>query len=652
MSSSVVTIPTPPPAPEPSAPPRRGRYGVWVTTAALVAITAGAAWLRLAHLGSVAGDPFYDAAVRSMGLSWHNFFFGAFEPGGSVSIDKPPVDLWLQVLSVKLFGFSSFTLKLPEALAGTLSVPVLYAAIRRPFGRGAGLAAALALAVLPIEVITARSDTMDGLMMLLIVIALWACVRAAESGSTPWLLVAAVALGISFNVKLLESVVPLPGLALLAYLGLGGSRRRRLLQLTAAAVLYVVVALSWLSATLLFPAHDRPFAIGSTNGSAWNAAFVFNGSERLSGANAQGTAAITYGSTTGYPTATQADRDRIPITAPSPTRLLTTVGPLSGERLGLEVLAAVLLGVPALLAELVAGSMSATGRRLRFRRPATREDQAAATRLRVRRALAVGLLIWLAMGIALFSAQARLHPRYVEAFTPAVAAVLGIGVAWVVAGRHPWRLGWLAVVLLGLAVYAERLVYGTIAVWWIMALAGAGAVLVGLLALCLPARWRTGLIMGATILVLVSVLSIPLKASLDGVRTNASDAGHVGALQPTELRLVSAYLKAHQGTAHYEVAAASATAVGALIVKDLRPVVVLTTYNARTLTSVAQLQALIASGAVRYALLNTACGKHTPRTDAACSPPALWVRAHGVDVSRQAGLGTRAVLWRLPEPVA
>ena len=72
----------------------------------------------LTQIGKVPPDPFYDAAVRSMTLSWHNFFFGAFEPGASVSIDKPPVDLWLQVASVKLLGFSSTTLKLPEALAG------------------------------------------------------------------------------------------------------------------------------------------------------------------------------------------------------------------------------------------------------------------------------------------------------------------------------------------------------------------------------------------------------------------------------------------------------------------------------------------------------------------------------------------------------
>ncbi len=719
MSSSAVTTPPSPPAPAPLAAPRRAPVGVPLALLALAAITAAAAFLRLSHLGSVPGDPFYDAAVRSMGLSWHNFFFGAFEPDGSVSIDKPPLDLWLQVVSVKLFGFTSFALKFPEALAGTLSAPVLYAALRRPFGRGAALAAALALAVLPIEVITARSDTMDGLMMLLIVLALWACVRATEKGSTRWLLLAAVGLGLAFNVKLLESIVPLPGLALFAYLGLPGSRRRRLLQLLAAAAVYVAVSLSWLTGTLLFPAHDRPFAIGSTNGSAWNAAFVFNGSDRVSGSSTTG-GPIAYGSSSGFPTATQSERDHIPITAPSPTRLLTRVGPLSGERLGLELLAALLLGTPALIAALLApsavrrrrragvapepgppvgdppaaGANGATASaangasaapeptadpperdRIESASPTSEPNRSASapaaapaivtaetpsdsgpddeTWPRVRRAAAAGLLLWLAMGVVLFSEQARLHPRYVEAFTPAVAAVLGIGVAWVAEGRRPWRLAWLAVSLGILIVYAERLVYGTTGAWSAMALAGALAVLAAALALVGVARGhRTA---NATIvgtLILAAVLSIPLATSLRAVRANVSDAGHVGSLPAAELRQLSGYLRAHQGTAHYEVAAASATAVGALIVKDVRPVLILTTYDARTLTSVAQLRTLIASGKVRYAFLNTDCGRHTPPTDAACSAPVRWIRAHGINVSGQAGLGNRAVLWRLPESIA
>src|ERR1700758_97554 len=124
-------------------------------------ITVGAAVLRLTQIAKVPPDPFYDAAVRSMTLSWHNFFFGAFEPGASVSIDKPPVDLWLQVISVKLLGFSSTTLKLPEAFAGIATVPLLYECVRRLWGFAAGVAAALAITVLPVEVITSRSDTMD-----------------------------------------------------------------------------------------------------------------------------------------------------------------------------------------------------------------------------------------------------------------------------------------------------------------------------------------------------------------------------------------------------------------------------------------------------------------------------------------------------------
>src|SRR5271165_5301054 len=233
------------------SPPGRRAAASRREWAAVILITAGAAILRLLHIGQVTDDPFYDAAVRSMGLSFHNFFFGAFEPSGSVSIDKPPVDLWLQVASVKLLGFSSTTLKLPEALAGIAAVPLLWAAVRRMWSVPAALAAATALAVLPVEVITSRSDTMDGVMMALIVLALLFVVLACQSARSGWLFAAAAMLGLAFDVKLLESLVALPGLAVLAYLGLPGARNRRLMQVAAAGAIYVVVALAWLTATLL-----------------------------------------------------------------------------------------------------------------------------------------------------------------------------------------------------------------------------------------------------------------------------------------------------------------------------------------------------------------------------------------------------------------
>ena len=554
----------------------------WV---ALSAITALAAALRLIDLGSVRLDPFYDAAVRSMGLSWHNFFLGAYEPGGSVSIDKPPVDLWLQVASVKLLGWGSVSLKLPEALAGTVSVPLLYAAVRRPFGTLAALVAAAALAVLPIEVITARSDTMDAVMMMLLVVALLMVVRACEplrAGEssdghtrTLWLLGAAGALGLAFNVKLLESLVALPGLFVLACLGMpratGGTRRtarmRVVTQFGAAAVVYVVVALSWLSATLLFPAHERPYAIGSTNGSAWNAAFVFNGSERLTGKTME--VAPATSSPSGGHTSRASTRGTPPIVPPSPTRLLALHGQLPARWLGWEALAALLLGAPVVI------SMARRGAG------------------RLQRASAAGMFVWLLTGIVLFSAMARLHPRYVESFTPAVAGMFGIGVAWVAGARGPVRL------------------------------------------LAVP---------------LTALLVLPLAASIEAVGDSTSDAGNVGALPSAEQRALSGYLRLHQAGAHYELAATSATSIASLIVQDGRPVVMLTSYNGLPLTSVAQLRSLSSRGQVRYALLDSSCGPRTATRSPGCAPAARWVRAHGTDVSLAAGLPTHGVLWRLPCP--
>ena len=608
------------------------------------------------HIGKVSPDPYYDAAVRSMGLSWHNFFLGAFEPGGSVSIDKPPVDLWLQVASVKLLGFSSTTLKLPEALAGIAAVPLLFAAVRRMWSTAAGLAAAVALAVLPVEVITSRSDTMDGVMMALIVLALWLIVRACETGRYAWLLAGAAALGVAFDVKLLESLVAVPGLALLAYLGLPGSRSRRLLQLAAAGAVYVAVALAWLTATLLVPAHERPYAIGSTNGSAWNAAFVFNGTDRLGGKSPEPQFTI-YEPGHRYPEATQSERDHIPIVPPSPTRLLARVGPLSGERLGLELLVALLLGAPALIFTLLADRRAAPqrdGQESSEKEAALARE--AATGRRMRRATAAGLSLWMLTGIALFSHMSRLHPRYVESLVPAVAALLGIGAAWACATDRETpdsraRLVALAVALGATVYYVERLLYGRTGVWWVVLAGAFGAIAFAALARVGPradglrARWLAG----ATIaLALVAVGALPLSADVTAINNAVTDAGYVGALPSEEQSHLSSYLRAHQGGARYELAAESATQIGSLIVQDARPVLVLTTYGARVFTNVAELRQRIAKGEVRYAFLNSFCGKRISPLNAACSEPARWIRAHGTDVSRRAGLSRGGVLWLLP----
>jgi 4-amino-4-deoxy-L-arabinose transferase-like glycosyltransferase len=645
---------------------RLGERGVWV---AVALITLGAGALRLYRIDRAPLDPFYDGAVKSMELSFRNFFFGALEPGGGVSIDKPPIDLWLQVASVKVFGFNGTGLLLPEALAGTAGVLLLFVAVRRIWGTRAGLAAAIALALLPIAVITARSDTMDAVMMALLVLAMVLIARAGESGRSVWLLLAGAALGLAFDVKLLESAVALPGLTVFAYLALPGSHRRRLLQMLAAGAVYAAVALSWLTATLFFPAHERPFAYGSTNGSAWNAALVFNGLDRIEnkpvgGQTVQSLEGHSAIPPSRYSKLTQSERDHIDLEQPSATRLLDPVGPLSSQRLGLDVLAALLLGLCALAFELRdwrrraprrapdgddahaddprAGGDPADGSRDADSRV---DDAGEHVKRRLRLAGLVGLLIWLITGIVLFSHMAHLHPRYTEGFTPAVAALVGVGFDWATARRSSGRVLALALTLLAIVIYAEKTLFGTPAVWWVTLAAALAAVGLAVAA-------RGPLRTAALALALVSVLVVPLRAALRAVRGNVTDTNQLGLMAPSELDALSSYLRAHQGSAHYEVAYDSASKMGALVVHDARPVLVLNTVDAQVVTPVARLRALAAAGEVRYAFLSSECGPHTPRSNADCSASAIWVHTHGTDVSAQAGIGRVKTLWRLPGPRA
>ena len=148
---------------------------------------------------------YYAAAIRSMLESWHNFFFVSFDPAGFVTVDKPPLGFWIQAASAKLLGYSGFSILLPEALAGVLSVGVLYLVVRRVFGAGAGLLAALFLAITPISVVTNRNNTIDSLLVLTVLLGAFAMTCAVERGSLRWLLLAAVLVGLGFNIKMFES---------------------------------------------------------------------------------------------------------------------------------------------------------------------------------------------------------------------------------------------------------------------------------------------------------------------------------------------------------------------------------------------------------------------------------------------------------------
>jgi 4-amino-4-deoxy-L-arabinose transferase-like glycosyltransferase len=360
-----------------------------------------AAALRLWTVNRVQGNVFYDAAVRTMGRSWHALFFGALEPGGSVSIDKPPVDLWLQVAATKALGFTLFGLHLPEALGGALACGLLFGALYRAFGLVAALAGSLALAVLPVSVLTARSDTMDSVLAALLIGALWLSFVALESGRLRWSLLSAAVMGLAFNVKVAESLIALPALALLWLWAAPPTPRARLLAVLTTATTYILFALSWTAIASLTPLGQRPFPVGSTNGSVWRVTFVYNGLNRLSSHGAIG------------------GPSNVPGGGPGPLRLLNTGASQLWDLIGAAIAAASLLGLLALAVLIWQGRASPWGAlREALRGPRGR--------------YAAGIVVWFLTGLVVFSAMHRLQTRYLEAFAPAACALLGLslGALW------------------------------------------------------------------------------------------------------------------------------------------------------------------------------------------------------------------------------
>jgi 4-amino-4-deoxy-L-arabinose transferase-like glycosyltransferase len=250
----------------------------------LLAVTLVAASLRLWSLDQNGyGNFYYAAAVRSMLVDWNNFFFGSFDPAGFLTVDKPPVAIWMQALSARVFGYSGLSLLVPQALLGTGSVVLTYFLVRRIFGRGAGLSAALMMALTPISVAVDRDNLPDTSLVFVLLLASWALARATESGALRPLLLAAALVGVGFNIKMLAAFVVLPAFYLTYFLLAPVRWWVRIRDLTVATLVLALVSASWSIAVELTPPEDRPYIGGSKTNSAFELALGYNGLGRVFG---------------------------------------------------------------------------------------------------------------------------------------------------------------------------------------------------------------------------------------------------------------------------------------------------------------------------------------------------------------------------------
>jgi 4-amino-4-deoxy-L-arabinose transferase-like glycosyltransferase len=232
--------------------------------------------------GQGISNAYYAAAVRSMLENPAMLFFNSFDAAGFITVDKPPVGLWVQAASAALLGFSGWSLVLPQALAGVGSVALVYLIISRPFGKPAGLVSALALAITPIFVAVSRNGTMDGILIFVLLLAIWVGLKAARESSLPCLLSAVILVGIGFNVKMIQAFIVVP--AIIAIYLLGAKEHpvgKRVLHIALAIVVLAAVSLSWAVAVDMIPADQRPYIGGSGDNSVLGLIVNYNGIHRL-----------------------------------------------------------------------------------------------------------------------------------------------------------------------------------------------------------------------------------------------------------------------------------------------------------------------------------------------------------------------------------
>jgi len=392
---------------------------------ALAILLAATAVLYLWDLtASGYANTFYAAAAQAGSQNWKAWFFGSLDTSNFITVDKPPASLWVMGLSGRIFGFSSASLLVPQALMGVGSVALVYAAVKRVASPAAGLVAGAVLAATPAAALMFKFDNPDALLVLLMTLAGYFVVRAmstvAGRRAAMWTALAGVALGFAFLTKMLQGLMVLPAFGV-AYVIAGQTRlRTRLVHLVIGAAAVIVSAGWWVLAVWLWPADSRPYIGGSTNNSVMDLVLGYNGLGRLFGNTGGGMngggAGSSFGGSTGL--------DR-----------------LFGSEMGIQISWL----IPAALIALVFGLLACGC--------APRTDL-----------LRASLILWggwfLVTGVIFSYMSGTIHPYYTVALAPAVAGMIGTGgyALWAVRARWIGRCG-LAAMMLAAGIWSWVLLH-------------------------------------------------------------------------------------------------------------------------------------------------------------------------------------------------
>jgi 4-amino-4-deoxy-L-arabinose transferase-like glycosyltransferase len=385
------------------------------------------------------GNQFYAAAAQAGSENWEALLFGSLDTQNFITVDKPPVSQWVMGLSGQIFGFSSASMLIPQALMAVAAVALLYAAVRRVSGPHVALLAGAVLAVTPVAALMFRYNNPDAVMVLLMMAAVYCAVRALEHANGRWIALAGVALGFAFLAKMLEGIMVMPAIGLVYLVAAPTSLRRRLVHLLGSLAAFLVSAGWFVVLTLVWPASSRPYIAGSTDNNFMNLVLGYNGFARVLGKN------------NGH-------------VAPHPVVGAAAGSPVGMSHGGHHGGFAGFGGQPQGLTRLFTGEF---GFEIGWLLPAALLamilvliSRGRAPRTDLVRAAAILFGGWMLVdGLVLSYMKTMVHPYYCLSFVPAVAGMFAVGVYEMWGQRESWfGRGGLVAMIAGTGVWS----------WWIL----------------------------------------------------------------------------------------------------------------------------------------------------------------------------------------
>ena len=523
-------------------------------------------------------NSYYAAAAQAASTSWLAWLFGSLDAANVVSVDKPPISMMIMGLFGRLFVFSSWSMLLPHALAGIATVALVYLVVRRWYGARAGLIAGVVMALTPAAALMFRFNNPDSFLTLFLTASAYSFLRSFEVNKPVlWLSLAGLFTGFAFNTKMLQGLLLLPIMTII-YIGFARPKfTTRMWHLGVACIATIVSTFWWSILVWLTPAASRPWVGSTSDNSIWSLMFGYNGFGRLLG-NSGGPGGVGFGGETGV------------------LRILN-------ESFGPNI------------AWLIPVALISAGLVIWLLRRAPRHNKER-----------IGVLLWLGwllMHIVIFSmTSGTIHPYYVVAMTPAVAALVGIGAPYIwQAYTRRTKVAWILPLSIALTTILSIIMLGYSNYWpwlmWLVMIAGGVATILTLLPLSQTRRLKQIILglaitasMAAPIVFSVSTVATAHSGSIPTAGPGASAMSNTNNESArAESTLISFLLENRHGTT-WLAAVNSANESAPIQLSSGQPVMAIGGFNGSDSTlTLSQLKQLVKQGKVRYYVVNSRQGK-------------------------------------------